>query len=75
MKFFNAMTSKKLQLNIFSKKVRWLGQKCFSTDCREHNMDLKVKKLACNDLHSTKKWFKMKSILLFLSPFTSFLKH
>ena len=27
----------------FVKKVRWLSQKCFSTNYREHNMNLKVK--------------------------------
>ena len=50
----------------FFKKVRWLSQKYFSTNYRGHNL----KKLAYNDLYSTKKGLKLKTknIPLFLSP-------
>ena len=56
----------------FFKKVGLLSKKCFSTNYIEHNMNLKVKETWRNLLVMISTWqrklFKMKSILLFLSP-------
>ena len=55
----------------FLKKVRWLSWKYFLTNYRaqhEFRSERNLKKLAFNDLFSTKKRFKRKSALLLFSP-------